>query len=76
MPKITSTDWRTQVKIFEKYGCMFIRQKDDHLIYRCPKARRPVIIPKYSEIPVTIIRINMRTAGMSRQEYFKLLDSL
>ena len=45
---------------------MFIRQKGDHLIYSCPNARRPVIIPKYSEISVTIIRINMKTARFFR----------
>ncbi len=36
----------------------------------CP---RPVIIPKYDEISVMIIRSNMRTAGMSRARYFELL---
>jgi hypothetical protein len=36
----------------------------------CP---RPVIIPKYDEISVRIIRSNMRTAMMSRARYFELL---
>ena len=76
MPKITPTDWRTQVKIFEKFGCKYERQKGDHLIYSYPKARRPIIIPKYDEITVTIIRINMKTVGMSRKEYFEILDNL
>ncbi|MBC8234347.1 hypothetical protein H8E77_32765 [bacterium] len=29
MPRITPTDWQTQVKIFEKFGCQFVREKGD-----------------------------------------------
>jgi hypothetical protein len=35
---------------------------------------RPVVIPTYSEVPVSIIRNNLKTAGISRDEYFRLLD--
>jgi len=76
MPRLTPTDWQTQVKIFEKFGCRFVRQKGDHLIFRCEGARRPVVIPQYDEIPVTIIRRNMRTAGMTRAQYFELLEQI
>ena len=76
MPKIFPTDWKTQVKVFEKFGCTFVRQKGDHLIFSYPHARRPVIIPKYEEVTVTIIRTNMKTVGMSREEYFKILESV
>ena len=76
MPKIYPTDWKTQVNIFKKFGCKFVRQKGDHLIFNYSDARRPVIIPKYSEITVTIIRTNMRTVGMSRKEYFNILSEL
>lgn len=34
---------------------------------------RPVVIPDWSEVPVFIIKNNMRTAGMSREIYFELL---
>lgn len=76
MSKIFPTDWKTQVKVFEKFGCTFVRQKGDHLIFNHPNARRPVIIPKYTDITVTIIRTNMKTVGMSREEYFKILKSI
>jgi len=61
------------VKIFEEFGCRFVRQKGDHLIYHYPTARRAVVIPKYDDIPGTIIKNNMNTVGMSREEYFRLL---
>ncbi len=73
MPKLSSTDWRTQVKIFENFGCSFVRQKGSHLIYHHPDAKRAVVIPRYGEVPVSIIRNNMRTVNMHRDEYFRLL---
>ena len=76
MPKLSPTNWQTQVKIFEGFGCVYIRQKGDHLIYHQPNARRAVVIPRYHEVSVTIIRNNMRTVGMSRDEYFRLLGSV
>jgi predicted RNA binding protein YcfA (HicA-like mRNA interferase family) len=75
MPRITPTDWQTQVRIFEAYGCVFVRQRGDHLIYHHPNARRPVVIPRYKEITPTVIKANMRTVGMTREEYFELLES-
>ena len=40
MPKLSPTNWQTQVKIFEEFGCVYVRQKGDHLIYHHPNARR------------------------------------
>lgn len=74
--RITPTDWQTQVRVFESYGCTFKRRTGSHLIYRCPDARRAVVIPRYKEVSVSIIRNNMETAGMSEEEYFKLLNRL
>ena len=76
MSRLSPTDWRTQVKIFEKFGCYRIRQKGTHLIYHHPDAKRAVVIPRYDEVPVTIIRNNMRTVNMSREEYFHLLTEV
>jgi len=40
----------------------------------CPGAKRAVVIPEYDEIDVEIIKNNMRTVNMSRDEYFELLN--
>lgn len=74
--KINPTDWQTQVKVFEKLGCVFVRQKGDHLIYDHPNARRPVVIPKYKEVPVTVIKTNMRTVGIRREDYLQALGEI
>ncbi|MFH1610002.1 MAG: type II toxin-antitoxin system HicA family toxin [Candidatus Bipolaricaulota bacterium] len=73
MPRLTPTNWQTQVRVFEKFGCFFVRRQGSHLVYDHPQARRPVIIPKYEEVPVTVIRTNMNTVGMPRATYFDLL---
>ena len=75
MSRIVPTDWQTQVRIFEKYGCTFKRQKGDHMVFVCPGAKRAVVIPKYRKVGVAIILNNMKTVGMSREQYFKLLES-
>ena len=76
MSKLSPTDWRTQVKIFEKFGCLYVRQKGSHLIYHHPDAKRAVVIPRYDEIPITVIRNNMRTVGMTRGQYLRLLTEV
>lgn len=51
-----------------------MRQEGDHLIYTKQGVIRPVVIPKYQAVPVFIIKNNLRTAGMSRERYFELLE--
>jgi predicted RNA binding protein YcfA (HicA-like mRNA interferase family) len=76
MPKIFPTDWETQVKIFEAFGCVYQRTQSSHLIYHHPNAKRAIVIPKYKEVGVSIIRNNMRTVGMDRETYFELLEKV
>ena len=57
-------------------GCEYVRTQGDHLIYHYPGAIRPVVIPKYREVPVFIIRNNMKIIGMSRKTYLELLQKV
>ena len=71
--KIRPTPYQIQAKIFEKAGCIYVRTKGDHLIYHYPGAIRPVIIPKYKEVPIFVIKNDMRVVGMSRENDLELL---
>jgi len=71
MPRITPVKWQVLKKIFELDGFVEDRIKGDHISMVKPGVIRPVIIPKYSSIGLDIIQSNMRTAGMSRDQYFK-----
>ena len=53
---------------------MFKRKRGSHHVFTHPNAKRAVVIPEYDEIDVDIIKNNMRTVGMSREEYFELLQ--
>lgn len=74
--KIKPTHYQVQVKIFEMAGCKYTRTKGDHLIYHYPGAIRPVAIPKYKEVPVFVIKNNMRIIGMNREMYLELLQEI
>ena len=76
MPRIFPTDWKIQIKIFERYGCRYKRKEGSHHVLTFPGARRAVVIPEYNEIDVEIIKNNMRTVGMSREEYIELLKNV
>lgn len=76
MPRIVPTDWKTQVRIFELHGCKYKRKEGSHHVLTYPGAKRAVVIPEYDEIDVEIIRNNMRTVNMSREEYFELLKRI
>jgi predicted RNA binding protein YcfA (HicA-like mRNA interferase family) len=63
MRRIIPTDWQTQVKVFEKYGCAFRRQKGSHLIYHHPRAKRAVVIPRHKEVSISIINKEQHENG-------------
>jgi len=63
------------IKIFEADGFSIVRRRGDHIIMTKPKVKRPLVIKSSPKlVPVTHIRTNMRTAGMSRERYFQLLE--
>ena len=74
MPKFTPVDWKTLERVFLAAGFSFARQEGSHRSYIKPGVARPVVIPTYREVPVFIIRNNLKTAGISRNEYFQLLQ--
>lgn len=74
MPRITPVHYRTLVKVFELDGFTVQRTRGDHIVMTKPGVKRPVVIKTSPrKVPVTHIRTNMTTAGMSRERYFELL---
>ena len=73
MPRVTPIHWKVLECIFLKAGFTFERQRGSHRSYVKPGCFRPVIIPTYKEVDLDIILSNMRTAKMSRKEYFEYL---
>ena len=72
MEKIRPLSHEKMSRIFEAAGCIYSHTKGDHMIYHFEGARRPVVIPKYKEIPVFIIKNNMKVIGLTRERYSEL----
>jgi predicted RNA binding protein YcfA (HicA-like mRNA interferase family) len=76
MSRITAIPaWKLR-KVMEKAGFKCVRTEGDHCVYVKPGVARPVVIPDWDEVPVFIIKNNLRTAGISRDEYFVLLGKV
>ena len=61
------------MRIFERAGFTCVRIEGDHYVYTKEGVARPIVIPDWREIPVFIIKNNLRSANISREEYFILL---
>ena len=77
MPRITPVHYRTLIRVFELDGFTVSRKKGDHIVMTKPGVPRPVVIKTSPrKVPVTHIRTNLTTAGMSRERYFELLEQV
>jgi len=76
MPRIAPIHFRRLCRVFEKAGFKCVRHEGDHFVYTKPGIHRPVVIPEWQDVPVFIISNNLRTAGLSRDEYFRLLEEV
>lgn len=75
--KIVPIHYSLLIKVFELDGFSVRRSKGDHIIMTKPGVKRPLVIKTSPRLaPVTHIRTNMSTAGMSRERYFKLLSQV
>ena len=73
--KITPIHYEKLIRLFELEGFMVKRKKGDHILMTKPGINRPLVIKSSPKnVPVTHIRTNMTTAGISRERYFELLD--
>lgn len=73
MPRLTPVHWKKLKCVFEKAGFKENRTLDSHISFTKKGISRPILIPKYNSVGVDIVKSNMKTAGMSRDEYFNLL---
>lgn len=74
MSRITPVSPQRLIRVFEKAGFTISRRRGDHVVMTKPGISRPlVVVTAEREVPVTHIMTNLRTAGISRQEYLSLL---
>jgi len=76
MSKITPISYKILSRVFEIEGFKLLREKGDHLIYVKPGVSRPLVIPKHENLPLFIIKDNLKVARISRERYFELLEKI
>jgi len=73
MSRLTPVSWRKFEKFLLFIGCRLTREKGDHRIYWREGLKRPVVIPKDKDLPIFIIRNNLRILDISLEEYTEIL---
>ena len=76
MPKITPIHYEKLIKVLELDGAEVVGQKGSHIILTKAGAKRRLVVPAYKQIPTFIILNNLKTVGISRERYFKLLEKV
>ena len=74
MPKLAPLDWKRLVRVFEADGFTIDHHHGSHIVMVKNGVPRPVVIPKRKDVARFIIANNMRTAGMTKERFFELLD--
>lgn len=74
MPRLTPQRWRKLVKAFGLLGYSVSRQEGSHIVLVKPGAPRPLVIPCHGEVQVSIIKSNLRSAGITVEAFLRLLD--
>jgi len=49
-------------------------ERGDRMIFTKQGILRPVVVSRYAQLPVFIIKNLLRAAGVSRERYFELLE--
>lgn len=68
--------WQELRDICKLVGCVESRVKGDHLVMTKAGIARPVIIKMDRDMGEDIVRSNIRTLGLSRQEFEELLAKI
>jgi predicted RNA binding protein YcfA (HicA-like mRNA interferase family) len=76
MSKVGKVGWKRFEKFLLAVGCEFKGQEGSHRKYRKSNLLRPIIIPCDDELPQFIISNNLRTLGISREQFIEIIKDL
>ncbi len=76
MPGLKPIARRTFERFLHTVGCRFERQKGSHRIFSKPGLTRPVVVPARGVIAVSLIASNLRTLGMTPDQYLAILEDM
>lgn len=73
MSRLTPLHWKKLEGVILRDGFVLARQSASHRIYTKPGIARPIVIPTYENVGKDIISNIIRTSGMSKEKFFRLL---
>jgi predicted RNA binding protein YcfA (HicA-like mRNA interferase family) len=73
MIKLPVISGRECVKALEKTGFYFKRQEGSHIVMRRDDPFAQVVVPNHKELDRGTLRVVIRQAGLSSNEFLKLL---
>lgn len=74
MPRLTPIHYLEFEAFLEGIGCVYVRSKGDHNIWQKPGLKRPVVVRAKKDLPIGEIKSNLRTLGISTQEYLQMIS--
>jgi hypothetical protein len=72
--RLTPQPWKRLKRVFELAGFQEERISGDQICMVKAGVARPIVIPKYNPVGLDIVLANLRTAGLSRRDYLRLLE--
>jgi len=76
MSGIAPISWKKFHKFLLCVGCRLEREKGDHRIYNKEGINRPIVVPKKNQIPIFVIKSNLRTLRISVEYYIEIIKKI
>ena len=76
MPAIRPIPYAKFEKFLKEIGCHFMRQEGDHRVWKRGDLLRPVIVRTKKDLPIMEIKSNLRTLGISNEEYLNIISRI
>ena len=76
MPRIGAIHWKKFEKFLFAVGCIFDHEKGDHRVYWKEGIKRPIVVPRYAQLPDFIILNNLKILGVNRKKYLAIIAKL
>lgn len=64
------------IRVFEQLGYAVDRRRGSHIVMKKPGATRPLVVPDHTELAIGTLRSNLRSAGISVDEFLERLRAL
>ena len=74
MPKLRDLRYQQVIRALQSLGWSIARQKGSHISLVKPGSFRPIVIPAHSPVKLGTLLSNLRTAGISKEQFESALD--